>query len=263
MHNPTARRLWLLAGTGEGPLLAAGLLRQGWRVRVSVVSPQAARAYPVQEALEIEVGALDGVAGVERQLELAQRSGDPYACVIDATHPFATRISQALVEACRGRGQRLLRLERPRQTGGRGHVLAGIAELERLDLRGERLLMAVGARRLAEVVGHTRGALHHARVLPRPDALRGALAAGLAPERIACLQPGGGGEIEAALCRHWGIGTVLCRQSGGITEALWRRLSAALNLRLLLLARPAELTGNTAVGITQLLRLAGAPPPGR
>ena len=37
--------IWLLAGTGEGPKLAQALLEQGWRLLVSVVSPEAARAY--------------------------------------------------------------------------------------------------------------------------------------------------------------------------------------------------------------------------
>ena len=38
-------RIWLLSGTGEGPPLAAALLRAGWRVDVSVVTPSAARSY--------------------------------------------------------------------------------------------------------------------------------------------------------------------------------------------------------------------------
>lgn len=257
-----SRRVWLLAGTGEGPRLAEALLRRGWQLQVSVVSPEAARAYPPHPDLALTVGALDGVAAVVGQLERAEAIGDPYAFVVDATHPFAGRISRQLQEACAGRGQRLLRLQRPMLPTAGGHVLADMTELGRWNLAGEHLLMAVGARCLREVVHHARGAVLHARVLPRPEALRQALAAGLAPQRIACLHPGGPGEIERALCRLWGIGTVLCRQSGGVTEGLWHRISEVLNLRLLLLARPAEQTGNGALGIGQLLRLAGAPPQG-
>lgn len=266
MHDSVPRRrsgrLWLLAGTGEGPPLASGLLRQGWRVRLSVVSREAAHAYPPHPDLEIAVGALDGVGAVERELELAHRIGDPYAWVIDATHPFADLISRTLVEACRGRDHRLLRLRRPMLPCGGGHLLEDVAELGRWDLRGERLLMAVGARRLREVVDSTQGAVHHARILPRPRSLRQALAAGLAPERLACLQPGGEGKIEEALCLHWGIGTVLCRQSGGVTEGLWHRITAALNLRLLLLARPAVPQDDGALGMQELLSAAGVPPQG-
>ena len=37
--------VWLLYGTGEGPVLVAALVAQGWRVSVSVVSASAAGAY--------------------------------------------------------------------------------------------------------------------------------------------------------------------------------------------------------------------------
>ena len=71
--------------------------------------------------------------------------------------------------------------------------------------------------------------------------MRAALSAGLPTDHLAVLQPLEGacpGAIERALCRRWQITDVLCRQSGGITERLWRQLSDALDLRLLLLDRP-------------------------
>ena len=36
---------------------------------------------------------------------------------------------------------------------------------------------------------------------------------------------------------------MICRQSGGVTERLWRQLSANLDMRLLMLRRPASPTG--------------------
>ena len=81
--------------------------------------------------------------------------------------------------------------------------------------------MAIGSRRMAEAMASTPHALHHARILPHALALQQAMAAGLPPERVACLRPGGGMAIERALCRRWGITTVLCRQSGGVTEGGW------------------------------------------
>ena len=57
------------------------------------------------------------------------------------------------------------------------------------------------------------------------------------------LQGARAGAIERALCRRWRITDVICRQSGGVTERLWRQLSADLDLRLLMLRRPASPTG--------------------
>ena len=59
------QRIWLLSGTGEGPPLAAELLRRGWQLRVSVVSSAAARAYPAHPNLELQVGALGDEAAVQ------------------------------------------------------------------------------------------------------------------------------------------------------------------------------------------------------
>ena len=81
---------------------------------------------------------------------------------------------------------------------------------------------------------------HHCRILPRPGSLQLALAAGLTPERVACLHPEGDGRLERALCRRWGIRSVLCRQSGGESEERWHEVCGSLGLKLLLLARPAE-----------------------
>lgn len=67
-----------------------------------------------------------------------------------------------------------------------------------------------------------------------------ALAAGLAPRRLAPLRPTADGRIERALCLHWGITAVLCRRSGGPNEARWHRICDELGLRLLLLERPRE-----------------------
>ncbi len=96
-----SRRLWLFAGTGEGPPLAAALQRQGWRLRVSVVSAEAGRAYGELPDLELLSGALAGPQALELALRRAQQQGDPFALVLDATHPFATTIQATLAAGCR------------------------------------------------------------------------------------------------------------------------------------------------------------------
>jgi precorrin-6A/cobalt-precorrin-6A reductase len=280
MHAPpfhqTRGTLWLVAGTGEGPPLAELLLRAGWRVHVSVVTAAAARAYAPHPALELTVGSIGGdtsddglearaLNGVLAELARAAATSGTYRWVIDATHPFASRISAALAQGCACAGVRLLRLERPALAGGQVRLLAdldALGALGRQEAPPERLLLAIGARRLAEAVPLLqRGvpkAILHARILPHAGALQQALAAGLAPERLACLRPSGEAEAEAAieraLCRRWGIDTVLCRSSGGPTEAHWRRIAGELGLTLLLLERPAEPCGGESLPLAKLLQ---------
>ncbi|MEB3352367.1 MAG: precorrin-6A/cobalt-precorrin-6A reductase [Cyanobacteriota bacterium] len=263
--TPSRRpRLWLISGTGEGPPLARVLLRRGWRLRVQVVGPEAARAYPMDPHLELVVGPLAGAAAVAAAIGQARRQQQPYRWLVDASHPFASRISAALAEACAHQGQPLLRLARPMLSGDEARICADAAALANALAPGERVLLALGGRHLGSLLAGVPPIIAHARLLPRPGGLRQALAAGLPASRLACLQPGGDGAIEAALCRQWRINTVIARQSGGVSEALWRRLCRRQHHRLLLLARPSEPPGVEALPLAQLLVRLGSPeaPPG-
>lgn len=226
-------RIWLLAGTGDGPPLTQALLQQGWRVTVSVVSEAAARAYPPHPRLRVEAGALAGEAAIRAELQR-----QCYAAVVDATHPFAVQISAALTAACQSQGQRLLRLQRSVPCAPGVVLLPSLAALGQQQLAGERLLLAIGMRQLGPAVALSPGAVHHARLLPSAEALQRAQAAGLAAERVACVRPSRSGWIEAGLLGHWGITAVLARQGGGFSEAVWQRLCAELGVRLLLIACP-------------------------
>lgn len=259
-HQPHDR-LWLFAGTGEGPALARHLLERGWRLRVWVVSSAAARAYPCCERLSISVGALGETAALERALFQAALEGEEPRWLVDATHPFATRIRATLQEVCLRHGQSLLRLQRPSLPVDAAVVLGGVVDLGRLPLQGKRLLLAIGARQLSQAIRCSPGALHHARILPNPAALAAAMAAGLAPACVAPLRPGPDGAIERALCRRWGIDTLLCRRSGSAAEAHWHALAAGEGLQLLLLERPVDPSGASALSFEALLERIGSPPP--
>ena len=234
------RRLLLLAGTGEGPRLVRELSRRNWRVSVSVVSPSAAKAYAGLPLENILIGALQGVGGISSAL----RQAGPFRWVVDATHPFASNISRSLVTACAEVDQPLLRFERRLEPLGNASLVADTKALAALSLQDQHVLMAIGGRHLAALSEAVRcaGAIPYGRALPSPDGLRAALRADLPPDHLAVVRPLQGdvpGAIERALCRRWGISVVLCRQSGGVTEQLWHRLTTELGLSLLLLRRPA------------------------
>ena len=249
------RRIWLLAGTGEGPSLAQALLERGWWVRISVVSSKAAEAYAGLGVQRLSIGALNGPEGIGTVLE---REG-PFTWVIDATHPFAIRITAELMQVCSLRRQPLLRLERSAERGAAFAFLNDLADVRDPRLKGSRLLLAVGARHLAVAASAAAaaGASIHARVLPNVEGLRAALAVGLPSDQLAVLRPLQGdppGSIERALCCRWRITDVVCRQSGGVTERLWRGICQGQGLRLWLLRRPSGLAGmDTVVGEQALL----------
>ena len=251
MHQPSPR-LWLIGGTGEGPVLAERLLQRGWQLTVSLVGAPAALAYRPHPELTLRVGAIDGEQGVGAELAAAEAIGRPYAVVVDASHPFACLVSRQLAATCKQRGQRLLRLLRP-PLPGEAKVLPGLEDLRSHSLQGHCLLLAIGARQLSLAMACSPGATHFARVLPSPSSLQQAMAAGLAADQVACLRPGSGLEVERALLRRWRITTVLARQSGGATEQLWQQLCASPERQLLLIGRPAEPAGVVALNQADLL----------
>ena len=252
MHGPVLHQrarpaepwVWLFACTAEGPPLAQALLARGWQVRVSVVTAAATRAYLPHPSLQFQVGACSSDAGLEQQLrQLAPR------WVVDATHPFALEISARLERVCRPLDQPLLRLDRREASetppGEQLQLLENVEALSGLDLAGDHLLLAIGARQLPAAIAATPQCQHFARVLDQPGSLQAARAAGLPDHHIACLRPdaSGTGQLEEALCRRWQINRVLCRQGGGRSELLWRQVCLRLQLPLLLLRRPTDASG--------------------
>ena len=96
----------VLGGTGEARALAEALHgTPGVRV-VSTLAGRVAR--PRMPAGEVRIGGFGGPAGLAEYLR-----EERVDAVVDATHPFAERMSWSAAEACTQVGVALLRLERP------------------------------------------------------------------------------------------------------------------------------------------------------
>jgi precorrin-6A/cobalt-precorrin-6A reductase len=141
--------LLILGGTAEARELAETLHRRG----VPVVSSLAGRvAAPRLPPGEVRVGGFGGPEGLERWL-----AEHHVTAVVDATHPFAARMSASAVVACGRARVPLLRLERPgwrERPGDRWHwvddVDAAAGAVERL---GRRALLALGRQEVAAFAG--------------------------------------------------------------------------------------------------------------
>ena len=237
------RHLWLLSGTSEGPRLAEDLIKRGWNISVSVVSRQASIPYQDLPLQKLIIGSINGIEGIKKILLEAQAFDQEFDLIIDATHPFAVLISSNLREVCKELGQSLLRYERPLEEFGNAKLINTPNDLSGFDLRGHRLLMAIGSRLLQEasISAQSSGAIVFARILPMQESLRQALHSSLPKSHLALLRPlvtESPREIELALCRKWSITGIVCRQSGGVSEKLWQNVCKAMDLDLWLIARP-------------------------
>ncbi len=254
------RHVWLLSGTGEGPPLAKALISQGWKVTVSVVTPNAALSYSKLHLEEIIIGPISGVQGIKAFLRKAREIHSGFCWVLDATHPFAFVISEDLKRACSEAGQSLIRFERPIENPYGAILLNSVVQLSSKRLNGRNFLLAIGSRHLREAVDviSYAGANVFARVIPTQESIREALFSGIDQEHLAISRPFHGqvsGDLEAALCRRWAITDVICRQSGGITQKLWQDICQKDNLYLWMIARSSSSSSSSFETFNSLDRL--------
>ena len=198
----------VLGGTAEARELAAHLDGAGIRVMTSLAgrigNPRLPRG-------EVRVGGFGGPAALAEWL-----TEHRVAAVVDATHPFARRISGSAAEACRAAGVALLRLERPgwrERPGDRWHRVPDLPAAAALVPRlGRRVLLTTGRQGLAAFAQV--GAWFLIRCVDPPDAplpARHELLLDRGPYTLA-------GEL-ALLDRH-ALDLVVTKDSGGgLTEA--------------------------------------------
>jgi precorrin-6A/cobalt-precorrin-6A reductase len=137
----------VLGGTGEGRRLAGELAGVPG---LSVVSSLAGRVRaPVLPPGEVRIGGFGGPEGLADYLRFER-----ITALVDATHPFAARMSTSAASAAADLGVPLLALRRPawtEQPGDRWHRVPDLAAAARaLPGLGERVFLTTGRQGLAE-----------------------------------------------------------------------------------------------------------------
>jgi precorrin-6A/cobalt-precorrin-6A reductase len=229
----------LLSGTSEGRILSARLRAEGVPFVASVTTPEARRLFAdIEPAPEVLVTRFSGDALVALLRERRVRA------ILDATHPFAQRISETAMQAAAQEHIPYVRYERPARgfAAEPGEILVSPtieAAAEVCREHGRRIFVTTGAttlHRFREVI-----AAKHvvARILPTVASLRQALDAGLAPAQILALRGPFSQELECALLRHYEIDLLVTKDSGaagGLEAKL--TAAAALHVPAVVVSRP-------------------------
>ncbi|HEV7251520.1 MAG TPA: cobalt-precorrin-6A reductase [Mesorhizobium sp.] len=231
------RKILILGGTAEARQLAGRLAR---RVGLDVTLSLAGRTVaPVEQGVPVRVGGFGGAAGLATYL---RENG--VALLIDATHPYAARISANAVEASDEAGVPLLALRRPAWqavAGDRWIEADSVAEAVALiGQEPRRVFAALGRQEVAPL----ERAKQHFYLVRSVDPIDPPLAL-LCADYI--LGRGPFDEAaERALLLADRIDAVLCKNSGG--DASYGKIAAAraLGLPVFMVRRPELPAARTA-----------------
>jgi precorrin-6A/cobalt-precorrin-6A reductase len=219
----------VLGGTGEALDLARRLsARPGLRVTYALAGRTAAPALP---GCAVRIGGFGGAAGLAAWI-----AAERVAVLVDATHPFAARITASAARAAADAGVPLVPLRRPAWSPVAGDRWTEIpdmpAAVAALGPVPRRVFLAIGRQ---EVAAFRAAPQHHYLVRSiepvAPDALP--------PQAETALARGPFAEAdERALLTAHRIDTVVAKNSGG--AATYGKLAAArgLGLKVVLVARP-------------------------
>ena len=231
--------VWVFSGTSDGNALAARLA--AGQARPVVVS--AATDHGGDVAVKACPGATvwAGRQGIEARRQALVASGAKV--LVDATHPYATSMSEQLIGLSRELGIAYLRYERPSSFSAEGGTLCASPQdaAERAIAQGQRIFLSTGSKDLAAFL-HADGAgdkQWFARLTAEPEFIERAVALGVARERICAMQGPFSKEFNIALWRDGQIDCVVTKDSGDAGGyAAKVEAAKALGIELLVVQRP-------------------------
>lgn len=201
----------IFAGTTEGRKLVEFLVDQPVNALVCVATEYGETLIPRGDNIEISTGRLDRPA----MLRLFRERG--FDAVVDATHPFATLVSECLQAACKESDTPYLRLNR--EGGGKDaeamYVDSIQAAADYLAAHPGNALLATGSKELAPYTGveHYQERFYP-RVLPMTGSIRACEEAGFAAGHIIAMQGPFSVDMNVATLKAIGARYLVTKESG-------------------------------------------------
>ena len=235
----------VLGGTAEARALAAALHETPG---VRVISTLAGRiSHPRLPAGELRVGGFGGPPGLAAYIR-----EEHVDALIDATHPFAERMSWSALEACSHTSTPLLRIERPAFPRDPAIDWREVGSLEEaaalLPQAGRRVFLTTGRRGL-DVFARVGGAFFLVRCVEAPD--RGEA---LPPDHQLLLDRGPFElQDELALIDRHTLDVLITKDSGGDMTRAKLDAARARDMPVIVVARPPRPASMTVATVEQAL----------
>ena len=226
-------RFVIFSGTTEGRRLSRLLAEKGAKVTVCVASEYGCEEQGTIPGVETRTGPLNP----EEKQSLLQN------CVlcVDATHPYATHVTDSVREACRTAGVQYVRLLRPAsETGDALRFETADAAADWLVRQDGNILLTTGAKELAAFSGIAPERLYP-RILPSHKSLEACERLGIPHRNIIAMQGPFSAELNRAMIRQYRI-RYLVTKDGGAPGGFPEKAEAAreAGAELILLCRPEE-----------------------
>jgi precorrin-6A/cobalt-precorrin-6A reductase len=232
-------KVWLIGGTSDSVAIAKIFTTEKRPFVVSVTTQTAELLYPGK--VQIAVGCFD------QQLMQSFCQEENIKAIIDASHPYAVEVSRQAIAVSSKLNIPYLRYERSNyQPSTSIAANNSVIELESFQalltgeyLHQQRVLLTVGCKVLSQFQPWQTQATLYARILPKIESLKTALAAGFTSDRLIAIRPPISLAMETALWQQWGITLVVTKASGSAGgEDIKRQVAANLNIPLIIIARP-------------------------
>ena len=243
--------IWLIGGTSEGRALIKALANFNVELFVSVATDYGAELIEKQDNLMILAERMD----LEKMRAFLQEHKP--ACVIDATHPYATIVTATVQKACALESTKYLRLLRPVGEAGDYIIAKDFSEaVELLNNLEGNIFLTTGSKNLKDFTGvenyKERIAL---RVLPMESSLQSALELGYKPANIVCMQGPFSKELNVAILKKFNSKFMVTKDSGEVGGFLEKVVAAQeAGAKLIVIGRITEEQGESYEEILKYLR---------
>ncbi|SFC55063.1 precorrin-6A reductase [Butyrivibrio sp. YAB3001] len=239
-------KILVFGGTTEGRVLADYLRRYDISHEVSVATDYG------KEILE-ESGEENLMVGRKNSAEISDVIiSEGFTLVVDATHPFATAVSEEIRKACDMVAVPYLRLKR--DTGESlldnsniiyvDTIRNAVSELERVS---GNVLLLTGSKNLEEIAASFSDVSRlYVRVLPNEESIRTCVRAGLQGRQIIAMQGPFSKEMNIATIKEVGAEAIFTKESGK-TGGLDEKINAALEcgIKVVVLKNPESMGKET------------------
>ena len=262
----TEKQILIFGGTTEGRMAAERLLAEGVLCTVCVATEYGSEVMEPHPLLTVHVGRMNRAEMVDMM------GGEVYACVIDATHPHAQKVTEEIRVACRKTRMPYLRVERDLynndfcKNSSSGKSASGdlptVLYAENAEQAASflartqgRILVTTGSRELGKIVQIIGDPSRiSARVLPSPESLEACTRAGLKGDQIIAMQGPFDRQMNISTILHTRASWLLTKDSGRV-GGYQEKLEAAQQCRIrTVVIRPAA--SDISMPLEQVLKTA-------